>query len=58
MRERERERESYTFKINKINRSKYIDNIELFNCSLKKEDLFIHPTKSCIHPTKSYKEMG
>ena len=31
------ERESYAFKISKINRSKYIDNIEFFDYNLKKK---------------------
>ena len=33
------EGETYTFKINKINRSKYIDNIEFFYINLKKRRL-------------------
>ena len=33
------EGESYAFKINKINWSKYIDNIEFFQYNLKKERL-------------------
>ena len=41
------------FKIDKINRSKYMDNIEFFNSNLKIEDLFMS-----MHPTKSYKKIG
>ena len=33
------EEASYVFKFNKINRSKYIDNIEFFNYNLKKKRL-------------------
>ena len=33
------EGESYAFKINKINQSKYIDNIEFFNYNLKRRRL-------------------
>ena len=47
------EGESYASKINKINRSKYMDNFEFFDYNLKKEDLLVS-----IHPAKSYKEMG
>ena len=33
------ERESYAFKIHKINQSKYIENIEFFDFNLKKKRL-------------------
>ena len=39
--------------MNKINRSKYIDNIEFFYFNLKKEDLCIF-----IHPTEKQMETG
>ena len=36
------ERESYAFKINKINRSKYIDNIEFFDYNLKRRLVYVY----------------
>ena len=45
------EGEKYTFKINEINWSKYIDNIELFDFNLKKGH-----SRMSIHSTKKYME--
>ena len=35
------EGESYAFKINKINQSKYIDNIDFFNYNFKKKQTHV-----------------